>query len=762
MKKAWLFRVVLGLSMLGIVAADAQLPTKPDYLQTAIQYFDPMMRNYSDAKIESMLQSTGIDHLATYPFRLAIMYRATKDIKYLNRLEEVIKIMVNAWEKNEKSMNGGTFATTREITEMIKIVKENGQWKTEYDPIFIKLIDKNFTHNEITDHNQIQAKALGAVRAYNLYPNAPNAAQWKAYADTIWNFWYKNKDIDESSTNYEGLDLKDVISMAEESGRIELLKTREIRKWFERYRDLQAPSGFLPEIADDHFFTYETFICVYEKLARLYNDPTYLYAAWKLYNTGLRNLTPKFGMDAAVLTEAAYLPPTNLKPEMPKAQSSVSTRTNKLGEKNIPNHLILAASRNLGMPCVVSDLYAKGSHAHSKQRGGINYFEADNYPVYHAVSRHVWDARATNTVVIEKAEKDGFPFSESNVRSLTNKWFTDQLELTGGPIVNNNDSSIRSFKTVQFRIGNLKKGAQVYIDNVRLEGKAGVKMLQSFDVETGMPNNPNAQLTDDALNGKALKLTLPSNGVYLVWITVPTEISLKDYKYIRLDWKHKAFNNAPKEDIEFVVRNEVGGGTMGDMDNQNKLLYAETNVKGEDCFGEIVLGDHFVSDTKLTRRMVLTKEGVLVLQDYVEPSEEANGMAAGAIWQLYTQPNKQGDNWFNAPSEKQWADMTGNTKDKELLVHFEQADGRSFGVHQEDYTVKPFVVHAKQIVNSNSPVTFTSVLVPHNPDVSVEDIEKTIVTSTKGRDSKISLKINGKQVSVQINKDKNWKVERKN
>jgi len=197
------------------------------------------------------------------------------------------------------------------------------------------------------------------------------------------------------------------------------------------------------------------------------------------------------------------------------------------------------------------------------------------------------------------------------------------------------------------------------------------------------------------------------------------------------------------------------------MDNQNRLLNAETNVNGEDCFGEIVLGDHFVSDTKLTRRMVLTKEGVLVLQDYVEPSEEANGMAVGVVWQCYNKPNKQGDNWFNAPSEKQWADMLGKPKNKELLVYFEQTEGRSFGVQQEDYTVKPFVLHAKQIVKSNRPVTFTTVLVPHNPDVSVEDLEKTIVTTTKGRDSKISLKINGNQVSIQINKDKTWKVDRK-
>ncbi len=761
MKKKRLSTILMVLSTFTVVnVVQAQLPPKPDYIQTAIKYFDPMMRTYPDSKIERMIQASDNGHLTTYPFRLAIMYNATKDVKYLDREETVVKIMLNAWQKNEKLMNGGTFAITREFTVAVKVLKDNGRLGNEYDPIIIKLIDKNFAPNEITDHNQIQARALGAVRAYTLFPKAPNAAKWKAYADTIWNFWYKNRDVDESSTGYEGLDLKDIISMADESGRTELLKTKEIKKWFDRYRDLQAPSGFLPEYADDHFFAYETYICVFERVARLFNDPTYLYAAWKLFNLGLQNMNPKIGIDAAILSEAAILPPLNLKPDMAKTKSEVTTRTNKQGIKNIPNLLLLAASRNLGVPFVISDLYARGSHAHAKQRGGINYFESDNYPFYHGVSRHVWDARATNTVVVEKAEKDGFPFSESNVRAITNKWFSDQLELTNAPIISNTDSSLRSFKSVQFRIANVKKGAEIYIDNLRLEGKAGVKMLQTFDVETGMPNNKQAELTDDALNGKALKLTQPNNGTTLVWVNIPTEFSLKDYKYIKLDWKHKAPDNASKEDIEFIVRTESVGATMGDMDNQNKLLNAETDVKGEDCFGEIVLGDHFVSDTKLTRRMVLTKEGILVLQDYLEPSEDADGMMAGTIWQLYKAPNKQGTNWFNAPSERVWVDMFGKPKEKELLVYFEQAAGRTYGGQQEDYTLKPLTVHAKQIVKSNQPVTFTTILVPHNPSDAVEDIEKTIVSNTTGRDTKISLTINGKKVNIQINKDKSWKVSR--
>ena len=756
MKKIQLVILVLILLVLKV---NAQLPAKPDYVQTAIRYFDPYMRTYRETQINRMIQTKDVGHLVSYPHRLCLMYKATNDVKYLDRAETVVKSMLTAWQKDGKLIDAPSFGITKEITECVKVLKENGRLGAEYDPIIIKLIDRNFSPKEITDHNQIQARVLGAVRAYNLFPKAPNAAKWKVYADTIWDFWYKNRDIDESSSNYEALDLKDAISMAIESGRINLLKTPEIKKWFDRYRDLQSPAGFIPEYGDDYFYAYSNYICVFEQVARLFNDPTYLYAAWKLYYAGLGNINPKIGIDAAILTEPVCMPPLNLAPEMLTIGSLVTTRNNNTGVKNIPNHLLLGASRKLGMPFVMSDVYAKGSHAHSKQRGGINYFEADNYPFYHGVSRHVWDARATNTVVIEKLESNGFPFPD-NLRSLTNKWFTDQLELTASPVISKSDSTLRSFKTISFRIANVEKGAEIYIDNLRLEGRAGVKMLQTFDVETGFPNNKNVELTDDEVTGKCIKITQPTNGVNLIGLKVPVDFSLKDYKYIKLDWKHKSPKNTAKEDIEFIVRTENVGSAMGDLDNQNKVLHAETNVKKDDCFGEIVLDNHFVSNTKLTRRMVLTQEGVLVLQDYVEPGEEAIGMTAGVIWQMYKAPAKQGVNWFNAPSEKAWSDMFGKPKDKELLVYFEQAEGRTYGGQQMDYTIKPYTVHAKQFIKGKQPLTFTTILIPHSPTDDVEEIQKSIVSVTSDRVSTISLTLNKKKINIQINKDKSWKVDR--
>ncbi|MCS2584398.1 hypothetical protein NXY00_16590 [Bacteroides sp. BFG-551] len=105
----------------------------------------------------------------------------------------------------------------------------------------------------------------------------------------MWEFWYRNKDVDETATLYASIHLNDIISIAIESGKVALLKTQEITKWFERYRDQQAPSGYMPEYGDDYFFAYNNWILVFEKMARLTGDASYRKAAWKLFTIGYPN-----------------------------------------------------------------------------------------------------------------------------------------------------------------------------------------------------------------------------------------------------------------------------------------------------------------------------------------------------------------------------------------------------------------------------------------------------------------------------------------
>jgi hypothetical protein len=66
----------------------------------------------------------------------------------------------------------------------------------------------------------------------------------------MWNFWYANKDVDETATLYSAIHLNDIITIARK--RTDRIATdSEIEQWFSRYLHQQAPSGYMPEYGDD-------------------------------------------------------------------------------------------------------------------------------------------------------------------------------------------------------------------------------------------------------------------------------------------------------------------------------------------------------------------------------------------------------------------------------------------------------------------------------------------------------------------------------
>ena len=65
--------------------------------------------------------------------------------------------------------------------------------------MMIRFADLHFDPDFVIDNNQGQERALGFVRMCNLFPDAPGVSHWKEYVDKMWHFWYRNKDVDETS-----------------------------------------------------------------------------------------------------------------------------------------------------------------------------------------------------------------------------------------------------------------------------------------------------------------------------------------------------------------------------------------------------------------------------------------------------------------------------------------------------------------------------------------------------------------------------------
>lgn len=757
---------------------EAQELQKADFLPKASAAFDQLTQKYSEERIVNEIKSKNVRWIANLTSASAIFYKATRQKRYLDMSELVFKSAVREWRKDEKLMRGrDDFFALQNLTLAYEILKENERLSTEADDVMIRFADLHFQPDFIIDNNQGQERALGFVRMYNLFPEAPNAPRWKEYMDKMWEFWYRNKDIDETATLYASIHLNDIIAIAVESGKVAQLKTPEITKWFERYRDQQAPSGYMPEYGDDYFFAYNNWILVFEKMARLTGDASYRKAAWKLFTIGYPNLDEKYlkpgwnprqACDWASLAEVALLPSFKGKTDSSARASMVTTRTNRKGKAGIPDQLLLRTSPESGSPFVMSDLYASGTHQHPNLRGTINYFEVNDHPLFHGVQRHATDARHGNTVVLMKEKGTGFPFDEGGSRLLTDTWFTDGVDFSQSTEISA-DAAMRGMQKLTFRFQGLP-GEEIYINNVRLMGKAGEKLLHDCNTLDNWGNN--VTLVNAGKKGKAVKVVLADKNVCFVTLNVASDFNLNEYRYIVCDWKHVAKNSSEKSKLDFIIRaynkvvlpgEEYIHEQVGTLFNPNIVKKASTEMRGGDSFGQIVLDDQCVDGTSLQRNIVLTQEGILILQDCLLPGKDAEGYTAGSLWQLYSL-DKKGKNWFNSTGEdKRWKDRSGKEiGTDQLFVYFEEQKGRSCGSQQQEYTVKPTTVFAKQKVRPGSAVTFVTLVIPHDASWKAEEMAKAVSVKTDAAHRSV-LRItlaDKKALNVEIAKDGNWKIDR--
>ena len=93
-------------------------------------------------------------------------------------------------------------------------------------------------------HHRAQAQGVARGLAAFLYPDCPKAAEWKSYADTVWNDWWKYRDIGINDTGYFFSSLIAILSASELMGREEVFSDPDCRRMiFDRMLYEISPSG---------------------------------------------------------------------------------------------------------------------------------------------------------------------------------------------------------------------------------------------------------------------------------------------------------------------------------------------------------------------------------------------------------------------------------------------------------------------------------------------------------------------------------------
>ncbi|WP_156043305.1 hypothetical protein [Paenibacillus sp. UNC451MF] len=783
-KKQWMLAAVMVLAAVAIFIAmiyqwkgESTLMSSPDYKSYLTKTYEELTQQIDYNAMKKRLNDPR--RLAFFAVMAVEMHKLTDDAKYVEQAERTFRVLMDEWQRNPElyKKHDNPFFVVEPLLLVYEHLKSMGKLASG-DEALLQAYLPYGNARQMVDNNQGLSRAVGAAEALRLFPNHPDALKWKANIDELWKYWYANKDLDENAGHYNSIGLSAVIRLAELTGRTEQLKDGEVRSMFERYRDQVSPSGAMPEYGDDYFGNeWQTWVYVFEAAARIYGDPTFVDAAWKIFAFHTKNYPLQYvpgsfddnlwSVDNLYQMAGILTVPLNSKVNRVEGGSKV-TKRNEPRNPGAADKLILGTNRIPGTPYVMSELYGRGYHAHTNRIGALMYYEAGNVPLFHGLTRHNRSATDANVVALLPSDE---PFPNPMDTPGPGEWQHESIPVRALMTGSLQDQESFTLDKITLRLA-AKKSATFVIDHLRLEGPAGVKVIDDFDSLSQWERNdkPFSLGTNAAHGGHSLNVNVkPGANVFYNNKGYKTSFNLKDYTTIKYDWTYIA---PEKLEVDFIFRawvKPVDGVELhvdfypADTNSVPLLSGAKAEAHLKDSYGEIRLEEYYTFDSRLTRKMVLTEEGVLVLVDELLPGASAAGYSAGPLWNLYTLREK-GTNWFDSQGEaKTWYKSDGIevTDSTSLLVYYGQSEGRSYDVSNTPMNggMKPFTTFAKQTVTPNKLLRFVTVLVPHSATEAASEIAFSIQIDEGAEATEVKLKHSRRTLRIRVDSI-GWNVER--
>ena len=626
------------------------------------------------------------------------------------------------------------------------------------------------------DNNIRLAQALGCAAFVSFFKD-DRTLDVSPIRKRLEQYWAKIKatgDLDEDASNYTGLGMIHCIELARTLGHEQDLSAPGFRRMFERMRDLISTTGLAPEFGDG-FFTPEPasfdFLYLCEYAAKLYNDPTFLTVARRLYDPASFAMMKPDGWGRAI--SLLDLDVSTAAPAPLPAASLVNYRVNRESPRPVVDKLILRTGNEPGDAMVFMDLYSAGSHAHRFLGPSIGYYEVDGVPLFHNLGRRRTSSAITGNSFWALPESQSFPGVWK-----PDEWFT--MTIPAEMMLRDETGALKTGDRVFFRNFENRGTLRLWFDNLRLEGRAGVRLLDGFESEKGW----DSKLIKDA----AVKLeTSPEHtqgnaSQSLNWGALKTSCTRKladagaltfqadTYDSIKLDVKYTGIRPY------FHLRELCQQMDIGDHALINTVASARAEQRGCDAFGEVLFSRYIASDAQLTRRMVLTAEGSLVIHDRWSPGKSQAKWNAGQLWQFYALKEK-GPDWVCGDDDGVFTvpDGHGGSKSvaRRMVVKF--AGGPDAGVFSEEilqaclapnFKNRPqdrfFTTGSRRAVAAEGEASFTLVVVPHDPVRDAKSVAEAISLHERpdGADVVIEQPA-GAPVRVALFRDGRWEVSRK-
>lgn len=595
--------------------------------------------------------------------------------------------------------------------------------------------------------------------------------------DAFWGELCKLGNTDEDAENYDSLGMAFAIDLGRLLGREDDLKAAGFHRYFDNFRDIVSPSGLVPEYGDS-YFSYDSVpmdrVYLLEYAAHLYNDSTFLGPLRKMWDRPQEALPDEDEwIRSLALIDMGMS--SNTPQPISGPPSQILYRNAPQSTQPVPDKLILRTERQPGASMIMMDLYASGSHAAKDKGPSIGYYESGQVPLFHSMGRRGTRSAIDGNIAWAVPPGEHFP----GLWNQEGKWFTMTIPVE---VINKNNDGKYVLSTMELRnfpeSENNKDTTSLCFDNLRLVGPEGTLLVDSFDASDGWDRNllqktPPADSQDktqgatsqciawDRVKAQVIKRTLPAP-----W---PTPFTKQQFCALKLDVKYRGTRPY------MLVRGFGDEIELGAQVLRPTLKSAMVTQRGQDALGQVSYEKYIQDDTTLTRQIVLTSEGYLIVQDTLMPGPSMNGWTAGQLWQIYTL-GKQGDGWFSSDDDGTYPNVSQDraaNPTRSMLVRYAISGATSAQDDQakQDYTYPNpkgragqtfFTTYSQRTVRAGHAEIFSMVVVPYDPGhTSLKELAKSVaMNQSPDGASEATVTMGSKTVVVRIG-DTEWSVERR-
>ena len=511
---------------------------------------DRMLEEYDSSGGKKVTWNGGYWH------GLAIMWRATRDRKYLERIEKKARLWIAIYKKTG-NLPQYNFASKIGIIELLEAAIESEAFaeteiETAKEMIIHLIFNSAYEGGGVMNRNI--GYCLGIVAADKYIKNEPQYDIVKAMSENLDYELKKTQEPLENSSNYEDITLMYLINYIEKSGQCELFESDGIKNTLYSFLYKLTPYGGLPSYGDygGKPQVRELMLSILEASARLYNDGSFAYVA-ELICEGLESLRvdakDEYELDGWVFLGFAHAYEwcdESIKPDKNNEKSRLIYRNDKTLDKvvfsggglymlmDFINGCEHGSNNSLAVMSVVKDnkvaLFDMGHRDEGNHSRPIVRYKEENFPKV----KEECDRWEEGSIRLPYCWSWGtFPDSKKRYHTALKNGANDFMLGDSGIDYNPKEQFLLAFldwKRFQIPYRKERKSGRLYIRNMRLV-KAN-KEETVLDLKSGF-------LGGEYKDGM-LKIDFDSEKSWIFAskiFNIPLDIAGGEYEYLKFDIK---------------------------------------------------------------------------------------------------------------------------------------------------------------------------------------------------------------------------------